>query len=71
MWGAPLMCGFHQDTVSGQLVGFLVRYVGLALCMSSVYASTSAETTLGYCGDWFSSLPRGLMDVPWYQLRTR
>lgn len=47
MWGAPLMCGFHLDTASGQLVGFLVRCAGLALCMSSVHASTSAETTWG------------------------
>lgn len=67
MWGTPLMCGFHLDTASGQLVRFLVKCAGLALCMSSVHTSMSAETTLGYCGDWFSSLPCGPMDV----LRTR
>lgn len=71
MWGAPLMGGFYLDTASGQLVGFLVGCAGLALCMSSVHASMSAETTLGYCGDWFSSLLQGPMDVPWCQLRTR
>lgn len=35
-----------------QLVEFPVRYADLALCMSSVHASTTVETTLGYCANY-------------------
>lgn len=49
----------HQDIASGQLVEFPVRCADLAFCVSSMHAFMPAETTLGYCGDWFSSLLRG------------